>query len=151
MATRRPAARAPRTAPEACSGAVAFAAAHHRAHQRLAVAPAGVDRAADMHARQREQRPGQADVCGGPLRIQTGVEISVVCARCRSQWGVADLVNVGRVSPLNLWESVTNIAAMLDIPDRTVRHWAATGKIRRDSLGQVNHADAWRHAHRTNQ
>jgi hypothetical protein len=36
---------------------------------------------------------------------------------------------------------------MLDLPERTVRRWAATGKIRRNGYGQVSHADVWRHAH----
>lgn len=100
---------------------------------------------------------GQADVCGGPLRIEhvaqfgSDTALYVVCSRCGSRWDARSLIHLGRVAPMNLWESVTNIAAMLDIPDRTVRHWAATGKIRRDSLGQVNHADAWRHASRDSQ
>ncbi len=90
---------------------------------------------------------GEADRCGGPLRWVDGT-VSLVCGRCAGTWMAGDLVNLGRVSPVNLWESVTNIALMLDVSDRTVRHWAATGKIRRNSLGQVNHSDVWRHARR---
>lgn len=90
---------------------------------------------------------GQTDRCGGPLRWIDG-SVSVVCGRCGSAWRADDLVNVGRVSPLNLWESVPHIAAMLDMPERTLRHWVLTGAIKRNSLGQVRHADVWRHAHR---
>ena len=84
---------------------------------------------------------GQADTCGGPLRWDDN---ALTCKRCGGRWTLGDLGHIGRVVPLDLWESVTNVARMLDIPDRTVRHWAAVGKIRRNSLGQVRHADAWR-------
>ena len=90
---------------------------------------------------------GESDRCGGPLRWIDG-STAVRCARCGSSWRADDLVNVGRVSPLNLWESVPNVAVMLDMSERTLRHWVLTGKVKRNSLGQVSHADAWRHAHR---
>ena len=90
---------------------------------------------------------GETDTCGGPLRWVDG-STAVRCARCGSSWRADDLVNVGRVSPLNLWESVPNVAVMLDMSERTLRHWVLTGKVKRNSLGQVSHADAWRHAHR---
>ena len=85
---------------------------------------------------------GESDTCGGPLRWIDGT-VSVVCGRCGSAWRSDDLVNVGRVSPLNLWESVPHVAAMLDMSERTLRHWVVTGKVRRNSLGQVRHADVW--------
>lgn len=92
---------------------------------------------------------GETDTCGGPLRWIDG-SVSVMCSRCGSAWRADDLVNVGRVTPLNLWETVPHVAEMLDMPDRTLRHWVSSGKIRRNSLGQVRHADVWRHAHREN-
>lgn len=90
---------------------------------------------------------GETDTCGGPLRWIDGT-VSVMCGRCGSAWRADDLVNVGRVSPLTLWESVPNVAAMLDMSERTLRHWVMTGMVKRNSLGQVNHGDVWRHAHR---
>lgn len=101
------------------------------------------------------QATDTGDTCGGTLRIHTrwhptdpgADQTFVVCSKCKDLWTTDDLAHVGRVSPIQLWESVTRIASMLDIPARTVRHWAATGVIRRNGLGQVLHADAWRHAH----
>ena len=88
---------------------------------------------------------GQADRCGGPLRWSDHTA-GVRCSRCGSTWRSDDMVHIGRVSPIQIWATIPAIATMLDIPERTLRHWAATGKIRRNSLGQVNHADVWQHA-----
>jgi hypothetical protein len=86
---------------------------------------------------------GQTDRCGGPLRWQDGT-MTLVCGRCGSTWDGGSLIHVGRVSPLNLWESVPHVADMLGMSERTVRHWVTVGKIHRNSLGQVRHADVWR-------
>jgi hypothetical protein len=94
-----------------------------------------------------EDPTAESDRCGGPLRWVDGY---VQCARCLGRWDVNSLIYLGRVSPLNVWDTVPTIAAMLDIPDRTVRNWVTAGKIRRNAYGQVRHADVWRHAHRTN-
>ena len=86
---------------------------------------------------------GESDTCGGPLRWVDG-STAVACARCQSRWGVEDLAHVGRVSPINVWGTVPQIAEMLDAPERTVRRWVAIGKVRRNVFGQVRHADVWR-------
>ena len=86
---------------------------------------------------------GESDTCGGPLRWHDGT-VAVICGRCGSRWRSDDLVNVGRVSPLNLWESVPHVAAMLDMSERTLRHWVMGGRVKRNSLGHVRHADVWR-------
>ena len=86
---------------------------------------------------------GESDTCGGPLRWHDG-SVAVICGRCGSRWRSDDLVNVGRVSPLNLWESVPHVAAMLDMSERTLRHWVMGGRVKRNSLGHVRHADVWR-------
>lgn len=109
---------------------------------------------------------GETDRCGGPLRLThvrpvgmnggfmyTSAEhveatLHVTCSRCGSRWDTESLVHIGRVSPIQLWASVPHIAVMLDMSERTLRHWVLTGKVRRNSLGQVNHGDVWRHAHR---
>ena len=93
---------------------------------------------------------GEHDVCGGPLRIVHvehfggAASVGVKCARCGSQWGVEDLSHVGRVSPINVWGSVPQIAEMLDAPERTLRRWVANGTVRKNVFGQIRHADVWR-------
>ena len=85
---------------------------------------------------------GETDRCGGPLRWIDG-STAVTCSRCGSNWDTDSLVYVGRVSPLALWGTVPDVARMLDMPERTLRHWVATGALRRNSLGQVKHGDVW--------
>jgi len=85
---------------------------------------------------------GETDRCGGPLRWIDG-STAVTCCRCGSNWDTDSLVYVGRVSPLALWGTVPDVARMLDMPERTLRHWVATGALRRNSLGQVKHGDVW--------
>ena len=84
---------------------------------------------------------GQSDRCGGPLRWVDGY---VQCARCHGRWDVNSLIYLGRVSPLNVWDTVPVIAAMLDAPERTVRRWVVAGKVRKNAFGQVRHGDVWR-------
>lgn len=92
---------------------------------------------------------GEQDACGGPLRITRAEHfgdvsaLDVRCARCGSRWGVNDLVHVGRVSPLDVWGTVPQVAEMLDAPERTVRRWVSLGQIRKNAAGQVRHADVW--------
>jgi hypothetical protein len=85
---------------------------------------------------------GEADRCGGPLRWADGT-LTVVCGRCGGMWRTDDLVNLGRVSPMQVWATIPNVAVMLDVPERTIRSWVQAGKFRRNSLGQVRHADVW--------
>lgn len=80
--------------------------------------------------------------CGGPLRWIDGT-LSVVCSRCGDTWHMDSLIHLGRVSPLNLHGTVPHIAELLDVPERTVRHWVATGRVARNSFGLVRHADVW--------
>jgi len=86
---------------------------------------------------------GEADRCGGPMRWADGT-LSVVCGRCGSSWDEGSLIYIGRVSPMNMWGTIPQIAEMLDAPERTVRRWVAVGKVRRNTFGQVKHADVWR-------
>jgi hypothetical protein len=86
---------------------------------------------------------GQTDRCGGPLRWQDET-MTLVCGRCGGGWGYEDLVHLGRVSPLKLWESVPKVAEMVGMSERTLRHWVLGGKVRRNSRGEVQHADVWR-------
>lgn len=85
---------------------------------------------------------GEADCCGGPMRWADGTA-TVVCARCGSSWDEGSLIYLGRVSPINMWGSVPQIAEMVDASERTVRRWVSTGKVRKNTFGQVRHADVW--------
>ena len=83
---------------------------------------------------------GQADVCGGPLRIHSDAQVSVVCARCGSQWGVADLplilraVQVSRKFPVpRLW-----VADRYNVAPGTLRQWIRRGHVRTYSDEQVD-------------
>lgn len=85
--------------------------------------------------------------CGGPLRLQPNGDVA--CGRCRSiGWTAADVRGLARVAPLDVLMSVPEVALVLGVPERTVRHWVATGRVRRSSLGLVSHGDVWRHARR---
>jgi len=83
---------------------------------------------------------GQDDVCGGPLRIQTGVEISVVCARCNSTWSVADLPNILRTVEMarrfpvpRMW-----VADRYGVQLGTLSQWVRRGHVRTYSDEQVD-------------
>lgn len=83
---------------------------------------------------------GEADVCGGPLRIHSDAQVSVVCARCGSQWGVADLplilraVQVSRKFPVpRLW-----VADRYNVAPGTLRQWIRRGHVRTYSDEQVD-------------
>lgn len=84
---------------------------------------------------------GERDRCGGPIRWADDGTLATVCGRCGGRWGTDDLAHIGRVVPLALWESLAIVAAMLDVPERTVYHWAQIGKIRRNHYGQVLHSE----------
>ena len=83
---------------------------------------------------------GETDRCGGPLRWIDGY---VQCSRCDGRWDSSSLIYLGRVSPINMWGSVPQIAEMVDASERTVRRWVSTGKVRKNTFGQVRHADVW--------
>ena len=95
---------------------------------------------------------GESDACGGPLRWRTPVAwtsgddlaaIELECARCGDVWGQESLIGLGRVSPLDVWESVPRVADLMGMSERTLRHWVMRGKIRKDSFGRVHHAEVW--------
>ena len=98
---------------------------------------------------------GEQDACGGPLRWRTDTSaawssdggdlaaIELVCSRCQDVWTSSDLALFGRVSPVNIWDSVPRVAHMLGVPERTLRRWAASGKVHRDGFGRVHHAEVW--------
>lgn len=82
---------------------------------------------------------GQADVCGGPLRIHSDAQVSVVCARCGSQWGVADLPHILRVvQPARRFPVPRAWVAMrYGLEMGTLRQWIRRGHVRAYSDKQV--------------
>ena len=83
----------------------------------------------------------------GPLPLDPTKQTAptgVACRRCGDTWNIPDLVNIGRVTPLQVWETPPRIANMLGMSERTLRHWIMTKKIHRNSLGMVCHAEVWR-------
>lgn len=83
--------------------------------------------------------------CRGPLRLQGARHVR--CPRCGKRWHVNDLPDLiaslihpdQRVPLQTAW-----IAANHSIPERTIRHWASTGLIRRYGRGIVDYGDVQR-------
>ena len=77
------------------------------------------------------QSPDGLDICGKMLRVDVAeLEQRVVCRRCKTEWTGARLLSVAMDDrdPFLDAEAVTHIYM---VPSRTLRHLAATGRVRR--------------------
>lgn len=97
----------------------------------------------------------QRDACGGPLRLDYSGPLPldpdnqispthIQCAWCKDRWPIdpASLIAMMRVAaPKTFPIRVSYAAAQLGIPERTIQHWAAVGKIRRHGHGEVDLVD----------
>lgn len=95
------------------------------------------------------------DQCGGPLRLAwlgplpltVEDQVSpthVQCSWCRDLWRIepGELIGMLRATkPKGFPVRVAYIAEHLGIPERTIQHWAHTGKIRRYQRGEVDLGD----------
>lgn len=98
---------------------------------------------------------GQRDACGGPLRLAYAGPLPldpdnqiapthIECGWCNDRWGIdpATLIGMLRVAKPSSFPIRTSYAAeQLGIPERTIQHWAAVGKIRRHGHGEVDLVD----------
>ena len=82
---------------------------------------------------------GQADVCGGPLRIHSDAQVSVVCGRCGSSWAEADLPNILRVVQPSRRFPVPRewVAERYRVNPGQLRTWIWRKQVRTYSDGQV--------------
>lgn len=98
---------------------------------------------------------GQREECGGPLRLAYAGPLPldpdnqiapthIECGWCNDRWGIdpATLIGMLRVATPASFPIRTSYAAeQLGIPERTIQHWAAVGKIRRHGHGEVDLID----------
>lgn len=74
--------------------------------------------------------PADADagLCGASLRL-TGE--FVCCARCGTEWSRPRLLLVARSVDADVWQPAGVVSEHLGVPERTLRHWAQHGHIKR--------------------
>lgn len=89
-------------------------------------------------------RTNDGEPCGGPVYLQGRTHIH--CRRCGTRTDVADLpATIAQVQPDKPIPIQTAwITERHGIPDRTLRHWANTGRIRRYGRGIVDYGDVQR-------
>lgn len=74
--------------------------------------------------------PADADagLCGASLRL-TGE--FVCCPRCSTEWSRPRLLLVARSVDADVWQPAGVVSEHLGVPERTLRHWAQHGHIKR--------------------
>ena len=70
--------------------------------------------------------------CGRRLRVNLDPpDTRVDCRRCGSVWTASHLVYVAAHTDVDVWLCAEDISHLIGTPERTLRRWAASGKIRR--------------------
>jgi hypothetical protein len=67
-------------------------------------------------------------LCGKPLRLE---HEHVQCGRCGADWDRPRLLIVARYADVEVWQPAGVVSEYLGIPERTLRHWAQHGHIKR--------------------
>lgn len=77
------------------------------------------------------QSPEGADVCGRMLRVDVAdLEQRVTCRKCSTEWTGARLLSVA-MDDADPYLDAEAMSHIYQVPSRTLRHWATTGKVRR--------------------
>jgi hypothetical protein len=71
---------------------------------------------------------GGEGLCGNRLKI---VDDAATCPRCHTEWTFARLLMVARSTSAEIWQPAPVICEQLGISERTLRHWAQHGHVRR--------------------
>ena len=94
------------------------------------------------------------DVCGRVLKLPRTEDdrldhrADLYCPRCESRWTGMRLLQVALWDErVTVWAYPGEVEAALDIPRRTLRHWATLGAVRRKG-GRYDAGAAFRARHR---
>jgi hypothetical protein len=67
-------------------------------------------------------------LCGKRLRL---VADQAECPKCGASWSTSRLLLVASSTQAEVWQPAQTVSLILGVPERTLRHWAQRGHIRR--------------------
>lgn len=74
----------------------------------------------------------EGDSCGAPIRVSTDGD-PVLCRRCGRTWSIEWLIQVAG-KDADGWADMEAVVRLSGLTDRTIRRWAAAGKVRKRGL-----------------
>lgn len=74
----------------------------------------------------------EGHACGAPIRVSTDGD-PVLCRRCGRTWSIEWLIQVAG-KDADGWADMEAVVRLSGLTDRTIRRWAAAGKVRKRGL-----------------